>query len=102
MFYGEYTKEEIAVGKLVSKEYITEMYCPHCNNHARMVKLYDCSEHIYRCLACLGLVYTGQIPISGIPDWQEDGVKPADLRAYADKLEKEEQERESRRKSKSI
>ena len=77
------------VQKIIDEYLVSEEYCPHCNNHTRLLKVFDCSDRHWRCLTCLGLVYKISLPIKEIT--REYGAHPtaAELREYADIIEAE-------------
>lgn len=83
----------------VEKEYIVEDYCPHCNDHSRLVKLFDCTDRYYRCLSCMKLIWKGSIPLPNneVARWHEDNPKPQALRDFADKIEAENKKFEEER-----
>lgn len=89
---------EYAVQELLRKEFVVEEYCPHCNNHCRLIKVFECSGNHWRCLACLGLIYKASIPIKEIRRWSEAHPSQEELRAYADKVEEQRKKEEEEAK----
>ena len=88
----------------IEKEYILEDYCPHCNEESRMVKVFDCSDRYYRCLACLKLIWRGAIPLSvdEVPRWWNENPKPESLRKFADLVEQRDKEDEENKNQRRI
>jgi len=90
--------EEERWTKFLEKELVKEDYCPHCKEHSRLLKVFDCSDRWWRCLSCNEVVYLVSLPISGgkVERYWRDHPPAKDIRAYLEVVEKAEEEEAAR------
>ena len=72
------------IRKKVEEDFICEDYCPYCRQKCRMFKIFECSRHHFRCLACNGLVYKANIPIDKIDRNMHAHPTSQELHDYAE------------------
>jgi len=94
-------KFEEQAREYLEKELIKEDYCPHCREHSRMVKVFDCSDRWWRCFGCMGLSYSMSLPIqsSKVERYYRDHPSAADLKAYLKVVEAQEKKEEEQKKA---
>jgi hypothetical protein len=93
-------KFEEQAQEYLEKEILKEDYCPHCGQHSRLIKVFECSERWWRCLSCMGLINIASIPVksSAVPRWTHENPRSEDVEAYLKMVKKEEKEEEERKK----
>ena len=104
MYSTEQEKFEEQVRKYMEKEILKEDYCPHCKEHSRMVKVFDCSDRWWRCFSCMGLSYNVSLPIQSgkVERYYRDNPPAKDIKAYLKEVEKAEAEEAERKKARKV
>jgi hypothetical protein len=80
-------KVENKIEEYFRENIFKEDYCPHCDKHSRMIKVFDCTDRWFRCLSCFGIVYNVNMPIflDKVPRYSES-LTSKEVQKYADFL----------------